>query len=48
MGMVGSINAPTSGNTYAAFEAAALKIGSSQAKVSDPQMALTRANTLLR
>jgi plastocyanin len=35
MGMVGSINAPTSGNTYAAFEAAALKIGSSQAKETD-------------
>jgi hypothetical protein len=29
-GMVGSINAPSSGNTYDAFKAAAVKIGSSQ------------------
>ena len=33
MGMVGSINAPTSGNTYEAFLAAAKAIGNSEAPV---------------
>ncbi|KAJ6623398.1 hypothetical protein B0H10DRAFT_1786371 [Mycena sp. CBHHK59/15] len=34
MGMVGSINAPASGNTFAAFQAAAMKIGTSE--VTEP------------
>lgn len=33
--MVGSINAPTAGNTHDAFVAAALKIGASQTKETD-------------
>jgi len=36
MGMVGSINAPTNGtNTFSAFQAAAVKIGSSEATETD-------------
>jgi hypothetical protein len=36
MGMVGSINAPTTGNTYESFLAAAQAIGSSEVTVSRP------------
>jgi hypothetical protein len=32
--MVGSINAPTTGNTFDAFKAAAVKIGGSEVTVS--------------
>jgi plastocyanin len=35
MGMVGSINAPTTGNTFDLFKAAALAIGSSETTVPD-------------
>ncbi|KAI0003246.1 hypothetical protein BJV74DRAFT_764694 [Russula compacta] len=35
LGMVGSINAPSTGNTYATFLAAAKAIGSSEPSVSD-------------
>jgi len=34
-GMVGSINAPATGNTFDAFQAAALKIGSSEPTIAD-------------
>jgi len=35
LGMVGAINAPTTGNTYAAFQAAAKALGSSETPLSD-------------
>lgn len=35
MGMVGSINAPTSGNTFEAYQAAAKAIGSSEVTIQD-------------
>lgn len=35
MGMVGSINAPSTGNTFDAFKAAALAIGSSETTEPD-------------
>jgi len=35
MGMVGSINAPTTGNTFAAFQAAAQAIGSNEVTETD-------------
>ncbi|THH14322.1 hypothetical protein EW146_g5992 [Bondarzewia mesenterica] len=35
LGMVGSINAPSAGNTFDAFKAAALNIGSNEAQESD-------------
>lgn len=35
LGMVGSINAPSTGNTFSAFQAAALKIGGSEVQESD-------------
>jgi len=35
LGMVGAINAPTTGNTYAAFQAAAKALGSNEIPLSD-------------
>ncbi|KAK0483382.1 Cupredoxin [Armillaria novae-zelandiae] len=35
MGMVGSVNAPASGNTFDSFQAAAMKIGSNEATEQD-------------
>jgi len=35
MGMVGSINAPATGNTFIAFKAAAVAIGSNEATETD-------------
>ncbi|EJF65673.1 hypothetical protein DICSQDRAFT_23219, partial [Dichomitus squalens LYAD-421 SS1] len=35
LGMVGSINAPSSGNTFDAWQAAAVKIGSSEQTLQD-------------
>lgn len=35
MGMVGSVNAPSTGNTFDSFQAAAMKIGSNEAQETD-------------